>query len=118
MLPNDVISACTKARVELKVVDGSLLYRPALTMPPNLAVQLKEQCREIVSLLSDGDGPDTEWPTFDDCDCSPCRRCGLPILFSEITSDTRGLYYDGPDDCRKWLILDPDLSPHACGSIG
>ena len=52
------------------------------------------------------------WSLAEQAMCTArCKRCGGPIVWGEVT-ETLGTV----EGTRKWMPLDPDTSPHACGT--
>lgn|GEM_PF-3455833 len=101
-------------RAAIMQFDGGLLQHEAEAAALKIAIQPPPAPQPFTDAVTDTDVP--QWPVWDKTGAKPCRRCGGPIIFGEITSDEYGdITTMQREPRRKWWIMDPDLMPHACG---
>jgi hypothetical protein len=59
------------------------------------------------------------WPLAAELGLSRCKRCRGAILFGEVVEICNSEHADGRpprSKAERWVILDPDLMPHGCGT--
>lgn len=102
--------------------------------PPGVATVGRVQPREPASGMEHGggigaiDAENTQpyaprrierWPLAAELGLSRCKRCRGAIVFGEVVEICTSEHADGRpprSKAERWVILDPDLMPHGCGT--